>query len=156
LAPRIAAIALGSNDGDRAGHLDYAVDRLVQSGALDGVAVSAYYQTDPAPPAAPDSPLYLNAALVGRTGLSARTLVSHLLVIERDRGRERPFRGAPRPLDLDLILLGEVVLDEPGVQVPHPRFRERRFVLEPLAAIAPNLVDPVTGMTVGELWGRVR
>jgi 2-amino-4-hydroxy-6-hydroxymethyldihydropteridine diphosphokinase len=154
--PTIAAVALGSNDGDRAAHLDYAVDRLRQSGAIGGVTVSAYIETAPAPPAPADSPPYLNAALVGRTGLSARTLLSHLLVIERERGRERPFRGAPRPLDLDLILLGNLVVDEPGVQVPHPRFRERRFVLEPLAAIAPDLVDPVTGMTVGRLWERVR
>ena len=69
------------------------------------------------------------------------------------RGRERPFPGAARTLDLDLVLFGDRVVDEPGLQVPHPRFRERRFVLEPLAEIAPELVDPVTGKTVEELLG---
>ena len=71
--------------------------------------------------------------------------------IERDARRERPFPGAPRTLDLDLILVGDLVVTGPGLDVPHPRFRRRRFVLGPLAAIAPDLVDPVTGRTVREL-----
>ena len=96
-------------------------------------------------------PLFLNAAAVGETALPARALLDALLAIERERGRERPYPNAPRTLDLDLILFGETVIDEPGLIVPHPRFRERRFVLEPLAEIAPDLRDPVTGKTVGEL-----
>jgi len=84
--------------------------------------------------------------------MSARSLLDTLLAIERDLGRERPFAGAPRTLDLDLILYGETVLDEaPSLIVPHPRFRERRFVLEPLSEIAPDWRDPVTGRTVEEL-----
>jgi len=74
-----------------------------------------------------------------------------LLEIEQERGRERPMPGAARTLDLDLVLFGNRILDEPGLVVPHPRFRSRRFVLEPLAEIAPDMVDPVTGKTVGEL-----
>ncbi|HET7220196.1 MAG TPA: 2-amino-4-hydroxy-6-hydroxymethyldihydropteridine diphosphokinase, partial [Vicinamibacterales bacterium] len=74
---------------------------------------------------------------------------------ERDYGRERPFPGAPRTLDLDLILLGDDIIDEPGLHVPHPRFRDRFFVLGPLAEIAPDLVDPVTGLRVGELLVRL-
>ena len=80
-----------------------------------------------------------------------RALLGELLAIERDAGRERPYAGAARTLDLDLILFGDAIIDEPRLTVPHPRFRERRFVLEPLAEIAPGLQDPVTGRTIAEL-----
>jgi 2-amino-4-hydroxy-6-hydroxymethyldihydropteridine diphosphokinase len=97
-------------------------------------------------------PTFLNAAAVAETSLSARTLLDTLLAVERDLGRQRPFPGAPRTLDLDLILYGEAIIDEaPSLIVPHPRFRERRFVLEPLSEIAPDWRDPVTGKTVEEL-----
>jgi 2-amino-4-hydroxy-6-hydroxymethyldihydropteridine diphosphokinase len=89
---------------------------------------------------------------VGETSLGARALLDTLLAVERDLGRERPFPGAPRTVDLDLILYGEAIIDEaPSLIVPHPRFRERRFVLEPLAEIAPDWRDPVTRQTVEEL-----
>jgi len=100
-------------------------------------------------------PDFLNAVAVGETPLAPRALLDTLLAIERDRGRERPFPGAARTLDLDLILFGDRIIDEPGLIVPHPRFRERRFVLEPLSQIAPEMVDPVTGQTVEELLTRV-
>src|SRR5262249_54089860 len=96
-------------------------------------------------------PTYLNAAAVGRTSLPAPELLQALLALERERGRERPHPKAPRTLDLDLILYGDEVIDEPGLTVPHPRFRDRRFVLEPLAEIAADLRDPVTGKTASEL-----
>jgi len=99
--------------------------------------------------------LVLNAAAVGETTLSARDLLETMLAIERERDRERPFPNAPRTLDLDLILFGAAVIDEPGLIVPHPRFRERGFVLEPLAEIAPTLLDPVSGLTVRELLARL-
>jgi 2-amino-4-hydroxy-6-hydroxymethyldihydropteridine diphosphokinase len=83
--------------------------------------------------------------------LTARALLDALLGIEREFGRERPFHGAPRTLDLDLVLFGEAIIDEPGLHVPHPRFRSRFFVLGPLAEVAPELRDPVTGLSVGEL-----
>ena len=83
--------------------------------------------------------------------MPARDLLTRLLTIEEERGRERPYRNAPRSLDLDLILFGDATIDEPGLVVPHPRFRERRFVLEPLAEIAADMKDPVTGKTVSEL-----
>ena len=88
---------------------------------------------------------------VGNTTLSARSLLDALMAIERERGRERPHANAPRTLDLDLILYGDAVLDEPGLIVPHPRFRERRFVLEPLVEVAASLRDPVSGKTAREL-----
>lgn len=118
---------------------------------LDGVRVSACRETPPEPPARLSDPAYLNAIVIGRTPLEPRALLERLLAIERERGRARPHAGAPRTLDLDLILLGDVVLKEPSLEVPHPRFRERRFVLEPLVELAPGLVDPVTGRTAAQL-----
>ena len=146
------AIALGSNIGDRARHLDFAVSRL--RFFLDDLKVSRYYETEPVGVPEPQ-PLFLNAAAVGETTQSARAVLEELLAIEYARGRERPHANAPRTLDLDLVLFGDAVIDEPDLVVPHPRFRERRFVLEPLAAIAPQAIDPVTRLTVVELLERV-
>ena len=144
----IAAVALGSNLGDRAAHLDFAIARLAT--LLDNLKASRYYDTVPV--GVPDpQPIYLNAAAVGKTSLAARALLDGLLAIERERGRERPHDNAPRTLDLDLILFGDAVIVEPGLVVPHPRFRERRFVLEPLAEVAAGLRDPVTGKTADQL-----
>ena len=146
------AIALGSNVGDRRAHLDYAVAAL--RSLLVNPAVSRYYDTVPVGASGPQA-MYLNAAVVGETALAPRALLDALLAIEQERGRERPYANAPRTLDLDLILAGEAVMEEPGLIVPHPRFRERRFVLEPLAAVAPDLRDPVSGKTVAELLAAV-
>lgn len=142
------AIALGSNLGNRAAHLDHAVARL--RSLLRALSVSRYQETVPFGVTGPQ-PLYLNAVAVGTTELDARSLLEALLAIEVERGRERPRANAPRTLDLDLILAGDQVIDEPALTIPHPRFRERRFVLEPLAEIAPELVDPVTGKTIADL-----
>lgn len=144
----IAAIALGSNVGDRVAHVEFASRRL--SVLLANIRVSSFRHTTPAGTSSPQ-PDFVNAAAVGETSLSARDLLLALLAIERERGRERPYPLAPRTLDLDLILLGDQILHEPGLSVPHPRFRERTFVLEPLAEVASGLRDPVTGRTVGEL-----
>lgn len=141
-------IALGSNVGDRRAHLDHAVSAL--RALLSNPAVSRYYDTVPVGASGPQA-MYLNAVVVGDTALAPRALLDALLAIEQERGRERPYANAPRTLDLDLILMGDVVLGEPGLVVPHPRFRERRFVLEPLAAVAPGLRDPVSGRTAAEL-----
>jgi len=146
------AIALGSNVGDRRAHLDYAVSKLRV--LLTNLIVSPYYDTVPVGVSGPQA-MFLNAVAVGETTLTTRQLLDALLAIERERGRQRPYVNAPRTLDLDLILRGDVVLEEPGLVVPHPRFRERRFVLEPLAAVAPELRDPVTGKTVWELFSAV-
>jgi 2-amino-4-hydroxy-6-hydroxymethyldihydropteridine diphosphokinase len=116
--------------------------------------VSRYYETAPVGATGPQ-PLYLNAAAVGATLLPPRGLLDALLGIEKERRRERPRANASRTLDLDLVLYGDSVIDEPGLLVPHPRFRERRFVLEPLVEIAPGLVDPVSRQTIAELLDRL-
>lgn len=153
---RPVAIAIGSNVGDRRAALQFAIDRL--SSLLTGLTASAIVETDPEGvdgDVLPGQPVYLNAVVAGATTLDARTLLEALLGIERDYGRERPFPAAPRTLDLDLVLLGNEVIDEPGLQVPHPRFRDRFFVLGPLAEVAADMVDPVTGLRVGELLVRL-
>lgn len=142
------AIALGSNLGDRRAHLDYAIDAL--SLDLTDITSSSIIETPPEGVGDEHGP-YLNAAVVGVTSLSARDLLARLLEIEEEGGRQRPYPLAPRTLDLDLILYGDSVIDEPGLSVPHPRFRDRAFVLQPLAEIAPDMRDPITGETVGEL-----
>ena len=142
-----AAIALGSNVGDREAHLAAAVQGL--GALLSDVRVSRWHDT--APVDVPPQSNFLNGAVVGVTSLPPKALLDSLLALEWRQGRQRPYAGAPRTLDLDLILYGGEVIDEPGLQVPHPRFRERPFVLEPLSEIAPDWVDPVTGLTVSEL-----
>jgi len=142
------AIALGTNLGDRNAHLAFAVEHL--SRILQDMRVSRAVETDPEGVPDPQPP-FLNAAVVGTTMLQPRALLDALLAIERQRGRERPYRFAARTLDLDLILYGDRVVREDGLEVPHPRFRERRFVLAPLAEIAGDWRDPVTGSTISAL-----
>lgn len=139
------AIAIGSSLGDRDAHIAHACLRLAN--LLIDCRFSAVIETAPMDVQGEQTP-FLNAAAVGETDFSARELLNTLQAIERERGRERPYPNAPRTLDLDLILFGGVVIDEPGLIVPHPRFRERTFVLEPLAEIAPDWTDPVTHKTM--------
>lgn len=146
--PARVAIALGSNLGDREGHLNWAIERLRDS--LANLRVSSVIETEPVGVPDPQPP-YLNAAVVGETALSPGDLMRLLLELERQRGRTRTASRAARTLDLDLILYGDLRIDAPGIVVPHPRFRERAFVLQPLAEIAPDWVDPVTGLSVRQL-----
>ena len=145
--PRRVAVALGSNVGDRVAHLAHAVDRLTT--LLSDVVVSTFVET--VPDHDPDDPLFLNGALVGTTEEFPERLLTTLLAIERERGRVRHHPGAPRTLDLDLVLVGDLRVDSSTLRLPHPRFRSRCFVLDPLADIAPVLVDPVTGRSMREL-----
>jgi 2-amino-4-hydroxy-6-hydroxymethyldihydropteridine diphosphokinase len=144
-----AAIAIGSNLGDRYAALAFATEGLATF--ISGLTLSDPIETEPAGEGLEDQPLYLNAVAVGETLLGPRELLDALLALEHAYGRERPFPGAPRTLDLDLILLGDTLEDAPGLQVPHPRFRERFFVLGPLAEVAPDMVDPLTGLKAWEL-----
>jgi 2-amino-4-hydroxy-6-hydroxymethyldihydropteridine diphosphokinase len=143
------AVALGANLGNRRAALDFAVERL--SGMVSNLVLSDVIETEPEGEGLRDQPLYLNAVAVGETDLTPRELLDGLLAIEQGYGRERPFPNAPRTLDLDLILFGDVQERSADLHVPHPRFRERFFVLGPLAEIAPNLIDPVSGLKVWEL-----
>jgi 2-amino-4-hydroxy-6-hydroxymethyldihydropteridine diphosphokinase len=150
MAPRPTVVALGSNLGDRDAHLRYGVARVRD--VLTDLSASPFLETGPE--GVPAQPQFLNAVVVGRASAEPAALLDALMSIERARGRTRPFPGAPRTLDLDLILVGDVVITTPELTLPHPRFRERRFVLEPLAALAPDLGDPVTGLTMQELLAR--
>ena len=140
-------MALGSNQGARDTHLRYAVARL--QSVLDELRVSSFIDT--VPQGVADQPSFLNGVVVGWSADQPEELLRRLQEIENERGRERPYVGAPRTLDLDLITVGDLVVDSPLVVVPHPRLRTRRFVLEPLAELVPDLVDPVTGLTIQQL-----
>ncbi len=149
-ATRLTVVALGSNLGDRRAHLAYAVSRLKV--LLARPRISPYINSAfIGSPAAGPQPDYLNGVVVGASSIDPVALLGELQAIERARGRARPHAHAPRTLDLDLILMGDLTMRTPDLVLPHPRFRERRFVLEPLAAVAPDLADPVSGRTVREL-----
>ena len=143
---------MGSNLGDREAHLAFAIGRL--AAVLANLRQSTWFDT--APVGVGDQPRYLNGVVVGDTSLTARALLNRLLEIERERGRERPAPGASRTLDLDLILYGSERRIEPGLIVPHPRFRERLFVLEPLAELEPGWIDPVSRAAVSALLQRAQ
>ena len=148
----LIALSLGSNLGDRRAHLLWAVEELRR--VLRNVRASEPIETEPEGVPEPQPP-YLNMAAVGETDAAPLDLLATLLDLERRQGRTRPAPRAPRTLDLDLILYGDATLDLPGLTVPHPMFRSRRFVLSPLASVAPDLVDPVTGLTVRQLLDRL-
>lgn len=131
--------------------LDMALGLLRDTAGIPGVRLSPVIETEPVGP--PGQGPYLNAAASFETTLTARTLLDRLLTIERRLGRDRAGtqRWGPRTIDLDLLLFGDSVINEPGLVVPHPRLTERRFVLGPLAAIEPDLIVPGTGRCVREL-----
>ncbi len=151
--PETVYIALGSNLGEREAHLGAALHAL---GALAGSELtrrSGVIETDPVGP--PGQGRYLNAAAELRTALSPRELLHALLAIEAGRGRDRAGerRWGPRTLDLDILVFGDRVVDEPGLTIPHPRLHERLFVLRPLCEIAPDLMLPGYEKTPRELLG---
>jgi 2-amino-4-hydroxy-6-hydroxymethyldihydropteridine diphosphokinase len=139
-----AYVGLGANLGDRSAMLRAALEQLAAEPGVSLVAVSSVRETDPVGPV--DQPRFLNAAAALDTELSPRELLDRLLGIERRLGRTREGpRFGPRTIDLDLLLYGAERLDEPGLQLPHPRLHERLFALEPLFELAPSLVVPGHG-----------
>ena len=130
-----------------------AADELAR--ILDNFRLSSVIETAPVGPGLEHDPAYLNAVAVGESNLPVREIFERLRAIEEQAGRQRPYAGAPRTLDLDLILAGDEVIDADDLQVPHPRFRERLFVLDPLCEIAPDLVDPISGLTMRQLRDRL-
>lgn len=153
MARVVAAVALGSSLGERHAHLAFARQGLTE--LLPGCRFSSIVETAPVDVPGEQTP-FLNAAAVGDCEVSARELLTALQALENARGRIRPYRNAPRTLDLDLILFGDHIIDEPGLCVPHPRFRDRLFVLEPLAEIGAALVDPVSGLSIEQLLHNAR
>jgi 2-amino-4-hydroxy-6-hydroxymethyldihydropteridine diphosphokinase len=134
---RRAFLALGSNLGDRLAILQAAVDGLATTPGVRLTSVSRVYETDPVGPAQPD---YLNAVAALETTLSPRALLEAGQRLEKGAHRERRERWGPRTLDVDVLWVDGIVVDEPDLHVPHPRMRERLFVLVPLADVAPDLV----------------
>jgi 2-amino-4-hydroxy-6-hydroxymethyldihydropteridine diphosphokinase len=142
------AIALGSNLGESQQNLEQAISQLNQSPEITVNDVSSWYETVPVGPAQPN---YLNGCALLTTSLPPHPLLDTLLRIETQFGRVRQERWGARTLDLDLLLYEDIVLDTPRLQLPHPRMRERAFVLVPLEEIAPNWVDPITGSAIAQL-----
>lgn len=149
-------MALGSNQGDRDAHLEFALRALVDLDGVQPSVCSPVYETDPVGPR--EQTPYLNAVLSLETSLAPAALLETMLDIEDRAGRSRRAgapRWGPRSLDLDLLLFGDRRIDEPDLTVPHPRLIERAFVLVPLADLAPDLVHPVAGETISTLLERV-
>ena len=134
-------MGLGTNVGERHTNLRIALDHLAD--LLTITAVSSIFETDPVGYA--EQPRFWNIVLRAQTTLPPSELLQHLVAIERQMGRERTFRNAPRIIDIDILLYGDVVQSETGLELPHPRMTERAFVLAPLVEIAPELTDPLTG-----------
>ena len=148
--PSLAYIALGSNMGDRRGTLEGAIAALVATPGVAVKKVSSFHETEPVG-GPPGQGLFLNAAAVLETTLDPLGLLNVLHEIEERFGRTRTVHWGERTLDLDLLLFDDKIIDTPELTIPHPRMAARRFVLEPLAEIAPGAVDPVTSRTVAGL-----
>jgi len=147
-----AYVALGANLGERERTLQAAVAALGEEDGIEVVAVSTLRETEPV--GVGEQPRYLNGAVALETTLTARELLERLLAVEQRFGRVRiAGEHGPRTLDLDLLLYGDDVIDDPELTVPHPRLHERRFVLEPLAELAPGLVIPGRGEVESLLAG---
>jgi 2-amino-4-hydroxy-6-hydroxymethyldihydropteridine diphosphokinase len=138
-------VGLGSNLGPREATLLRAVDLIAVVPSVEVLELSSFVETEPV--GVTDQPDFVNAALALETTLTARELLDALLEVERElgRAREEGERWGPRTIDLDLLLYGDEVVDEPGLTVPHPRLHERRFALEPLVELEPDLVIPGRG-----------
>jgi 2-amino-4-hydroxy-6-hydroxymethyldihydropteridine diphosphokinase len=140
-------LSLGSNVGDRAANLNAAIDRLRAFGEV--VAVSSFYETEPVE--FTSQPWFLNCAVTLDTHESPKQLLAGILDIEQQLGRRRAQKKGPRTIDIDIVLFGNSIVEEQGLTIPHPAMQERRFVLRPLAEIAPDVLHPVFKRTIREL-----
>jgi len=144
---KLVYLSLGSNVGDRATNLKQAIERLHSLGEV--VAVSSFYETEPVEVTA--QPWFLNCVVALETTKMPRQLIAAVLDLEQQMGRRRLQKKGPRTIDIDILLFGNSVIEMPGLTVPHPSMHERRFVLEPLAEIAPEVRHPVLKRTMREL-----
>ena len=141
-------VALGSNLGDRYGHIGHAVDLLRRTDGFDVTEVAEPIESEPMYVA--DQPIFVNTALMGRCSLPPGDLLACLKAIETRVGRQKTFTNGPRVVDLDIVYFGDAVLQSANLAIPHPRRLERDFVLRPIAALAPDFVDPLTLRTVAD------
>ena len=146
-------LGLGSNIGDREGNLRRALDRL-QARDLRLRRASSLYETEPM--GLREQPWFLNQVAEFGTELHPLQLLQRIRRTEKALGRRRVLVNGPRTIDIDILLLGDAVVKTPDLEIPHPRYRERRFVLEPLEQIAPGLKDPQTGQTVAAMLEAIR
>ena len=148
--PITAYIALGANLGDRRGNIDRALALLRATPGVAVMKISSLLE-NAAIGGPPDSPPFLNAVAEIETTLAPRALLARLLEIEQQLGRQRRQKWDPRLIDLDLILYGDQVLNEPDLRVPHPLMHTRRFVLDPLKEIAPDAMHPLLEQRIADL-----
>ncbi len=144
---KLVYLSLGSNVGDRSAHLRAAIERLGEAGAVR--AVSAFYETEPVE--LRDQPWFLNCVVALETSQSPAALLKKVLAIEQEMGRLRMKDKGPRSIDIDILLFGDEIVEEQGLKIPHSAMHQRRFVLEPLAEIAPEALHPQLRKTAREL-----
>jgi len=147
LVRKIVYLSLGSNLGDREANLRTAIEKLQEVGNV--VAFSSFYETEPVEVTA--QPWFLNCAVKLDTERMPRQLISAILALEQSMGRQRKQQKGPRTLDIDILFFGSSIIEIPSLTVPHPHLHERRFVLEPLAEIAPEVRHPIFKRTIREL-----
>jgi 2-amino-4-hydroxy-6-hydroxymethyldihydropteridine diphosphokinase len=147
-ADPVSAIALGGNIGDSYGILEAAIETLGKTRGIKLLAKSSWYRTKAVGPPQPD---YLNGCAILQVEMPPDVLLETLLAIEQQFGRVRQERWGARSLDLDLLLYNDLIIDTPHLQIPHPRMKERAFVLIPLAEIAPDWVEPISGGVIKDL-----
>ncbi len=144
-----AFLSLGANQDEPIGQIKKAVERLKEDEGLHLSGVSSFYLTEPVGPV--EQPAFVNAVAEWRVNLSPEALLAAILSVEAGMGRTRSLRWGPRLIDIDLLLYGDRSIETPGFRVPHARMHERRFVLEPLVELAPEVVHPTLGKTAIEL-----
>jgi 2-amino-4-hydroxy-6-hydroxymethyldihydropteridine diphosphokinase len=143
----LAYLSLGSNIGDREGHLRAAIAQLKANGHI--VSVSSFYETEPVE--VTDQPWFLNCAVALETTESSAELMTAILLIQQRMGRRLIRRKGPRIIDIDILLFDDTILDSPALTIPHPAMHERRFVLQPLAEIAPQATHPLLNKATQQL-----